>query len=145
MQALDSFVSPIPGFEGDIPILTILVSAKPPNGEVDSDSSTGVSADTSRTRAGKRKATANLTPQTKANKAMWKSSGGNQNQQTCTHSTYSNSSIGSSKRDPDSLIEQVHLSWIIFFTDFLVTCEPLIQNTSRNQLSLLHKEYSSWQ
>jgi hypothetical protein len=76
MQALDSFVSPIPGFEGDIPILTILVSAKPPNGEVDSDSSTGVSADTSRTRAGKRKATANPTPQTKANKAMWKSSGG---------------------------------------------------------------------
>jgi hypothetical protein len=50
MQALDNFISPIPGFEGDIPILTITVLAQPPGGEVDSDPSTGASAGTLRTR-----------------------------------------------------------------------------------------------
>jgi hypothetical protein len=73
MQALDSFISPIPDFEGDIPIPAILVSAQPPGGEADSDPSTGASVSTPRTRAGKRKATANPSPQ---KKATWKPLGG---------------------------------------------------------------------
>jgi hypothetical protein len=65
MQALDSFISPIPGFDGDMPIPAIPVSAQPPSDEVTSDPSTGASTSTSRTWAGKRKTTANLTPQKK--------------------------------------------------------------------------------
>jgi hypothetical protein len=76
MQALDNFISPIPGFEGDIPIPAIPVSAKPPGGEADSDPSTGASADAPQTWAGKRKATANLTPQKRTKKDVGKPLGG---------------------------------------------------------------------
>jgi hypothetical protein len=62
MQALDSFISPIPGFEGDIPIPAIPILAQPPGDESTSDSSAGVSASALKTWAGKRKATANPTP-----------------------------------------------------------------------------------
>jgi hypothetical protein len=72
MQTLDNFISPIPDFEGDIPILAIPVSAQPPSSEAESDPSTGASVNASRTQAGKRKATANLTPQKKAKKAAGK-------------------------------------------------------------------------
>jgi hypothetical protein len=75
MQALDSFISPIPGFEGDIPIPTIPVSAQPIGGKANSNPSAGASAGTSRTRPGKQKATANPTPQKKAKKAAGKSLG----------------------------------------------------------------------
>jgi hypothetical protein len=53
MHALDSFISPIPSFEGDIPILAILVSAQPPSGKADSAPSTRASPDVVRTRASK--------------------------------------------------------------------------------------------
>jgi hypothetical protein len=66
MQALDSFISPIPNFEGDIPILAIPVSAQSPSGEADSNPSTEASVGTPLAWAGKRKATASLTPQKKA-------------------------------------------------------------------------------
>jgi hypothetical protein len=69
---LDSFISPIPGFEGDILIPTILVSTRFPSGESASDPSVGASARASKTRSGKHKATATLTPQ---KKAMGKSTG----------------------------------------------------------------------
>jgi hypothetical protein len=62
MQDLDSFISPIPDFEGDIPILTIPVSARSPSGEAIDDPSTRSSADASKTQANKRKAIANPTP-----------------------------------------------------------------------------------
>jgi hypothetical protein len=76
MQALDSFISPIPSFEGDIPILAIPVSAQPPGGKADSDPSTGASVGVPRTRASKRKATANPTPQKKTKKYVGKPLGG---------------------------------------------------------------------
>jgi hypothetical protein len=75
MQALDSFISPIPGFEGDILIPTILVSTRFPSGELASDPSVGASARASKTRSGKHKATATPTLQKKAKKAMGKSTG----------------------------------------------------------------------
>jgi hypothetical protein len=76
MQALDSFISPIPDVEGDIPIPAIPVSAQPLGSEADSDHSTGASAGAPRTRAGNRKATANPTPQKKAKKVAGKPLGG---------------------------------------------------------------------
>jgi hypothetical protein len=69
MQALDSFISPIPGFDRDVPILAIPVLTQSPGNEITSDPSAGVGASASRTRAGKRKTTANLTPQKKPRSA----------------------------------------------------------------------------
>jgi hypothetical protein len=74
MQALDSFISPIPGFDGDIPIPTILVLAWPPSDESTSDPSTRASA--LKTQGGKKKTIANLTPQKQARKTMGRSAGG---------------------------------------------------------------------
>jgi hypothetical protein len=65
MQALDSFISPIPVFEGDIPILAIAVSARSSNGESTSDLSAEASTGVSSTRVGKHKAAVNLTPRRK--------------------------------------------------------------------------------
>jgi hypothetical protein len=62
MLDLDSFISPIPGFEGEIMISTIPISARPPGKEAIDGPSTGSSAGTLKTRANKRKATTNLTP-----------------------------------------------------------------------------------
>jgi hypothetical protein len=56
MKVLDSFISPIPRFDGDIPILAIPVLAQPP-----SDPSAGASASGLKTGVGKRKATTNPT------------------------------------------------------------------------------------
>jgi hypothetical protein len=69
MQALDSCISPVCNFDGDIPILVVPISARSPGDEPASDPSTGASANASKTRAGKQKATANPTPQKKAKKA----------------------------------------------------------------------------
>jgi hypothetical protein len=76
MQALDSFISPIPRFEGDILILTIPVSTRSPSGESVNDPSAGASVGASKTQTGKRKAAVNPTPQKKTKKAMGKSSSG---------------------------------------------------------------------
>jgi hypothetical protein len=72
MHALDSFISPIPGFDGDIPILAISVLARPSGDKPTSDPSTRASA--SKTRVSKQKATANPIPQKKAKKATGRSS-----------------------------------------------------------------------
>jgi hypothetical protein len=76
MQNLGSLISPNPDFEGDIPILAIPVSARSPNDEAIDDPSTGSSDGASKTRANKRKATANPPPQKKAKTATRKSSSG---------------------------------------------------------------------
>jgi hypothetical protein len=76
MQALDSFISPVPGFNGYILIPAIPVLAQPPGDESTSDPSTEAGASALKNRAGKRKATANPTPEKKAKKAMGKSTGG---------------------------------------------------------------------
>jgi hypothetical protein len=74
MQDLDNFISPIPGFEGDILISAIPISTRPPASKAIDDPSTGSSASASKTRASKQKATVNPTPQNKAKKATGKSS-----------------------------------------------------------------------
>jgi hypothetical protein len=76
MRDLDNFISPIPGFDSDILIPAIPVSARPPGGESIEDPSTGSSADAPKTQASKRKAPANLTPQKKAKKTIGKPSSG---------------------------------------------------------------------
>jgi hypothetical protein len=65
MQALNSFISPVPNFDGEIPILAIPYSARPPNNEPMSDPPTGANASASKTQVGKQKASANPTPQKK--------------------------------------------------------------------------------
>jgi hypothetical protein len=62
MQDLDSFISPIPGFEGDIPISTIPISARPPGGEAIDDPSAESNAGASNTQTSKRNAAVNATP-----------------------------------------------------------------------------------
>jgi hypothetical protein len=76
MEALDSFISPVPGFDSDILIPTVPVLARPPIDEPVSDRFAGVSASASKTWAGKRKATGNPTRQKKAKKATGRSSSG---------------------------------------------------------------------
>jgi hypothetical protein len=53
MQALNSFISPILGFDGDIPILAILVLGRSPGDELMSDPSVGARASSSKARVGK--------------------------------------------------------------------------------------------
>jgi hypothetical protein len=74
MQSLDSFISLFPGFDGDIPIPAILISARPPGDEPVSDPSAGASASASKNQAGKWKGTINPTPQKMAKKATERSS-----------------------------------------------------------------------
>jgi hypothetical protein len=76
MQALDSFISPVPDFDGDIPILAVPVLVWPPGDEPVSVPSIGASASDSKTWARKQKATTNPTPQKKAKKATGRSSSG---------------------------------------------------------------------
>jgi hypothetical protein len=76
MQALDSFTSPVPSFDDDILILTVLVSAYSPSDEPTSNPSAGVSASGSKTRVGKQKAATNPAPQKKAKKATERSACG---------------------------------------------------------------------
>jgi hypothetical protein len=71
MQALDNFISPVPGFDDDISISAVPISARPPGDEPASDPSSA-----SKTRAGKQKATANPTPHKKATEAMGRSLSG---------------------------------------------------------------------
>jgi hypothetical protein len=51
MQALDNFISLVPGFDGDILIPTIPILARSPGDETTSDTSVGAIASTSKTRA----------------------------------------------------------------------------------------------
>jgi hypothetical protein len=69
MQDLDSFTSSIPGFESDILIPAILVSAREPGVESSQGPSIGSKAGPSRTRASKRKAPIHPSCQKKAKKA----------------------------------------------------------------------------
>jgi hypothetical protein len=76
MQDLDSFISPILGFEGDILILAIPILARPPGSEAIDDPSTGSSVSALKTQTNKQKATVNPTPQKKAKKHIGKSLSG---------------------------------------------------------------------
>jgi hypothetical protein len=72
MQALDSFISPVLGFDGDIPIPDIPVSAWPAGDGSMSDPSIAASANTLKTQAGKREATVNPIPHKKTRKTTGK-------------------------------------------------------------------------
>jgi hypothetical protein len=76
MQALDSFISPVPDFNGDILILAVSVLAQRPGDETVCDPYARASASASKTQASKWKATAKPIPQKKAKKATWRSSRG---------------------------------------------------------------------
>jgi hypothetical protein len=77
MQALDNFISPIPGFNGDVPILTMPILTQPPGNESVSDTPhAGASARVPKTRPSKRKAAANPTLQKKAKKVAGRFAGG---------------------------------------------------------------------
>jgi hypothetical protein len=65
---LDSFISPIPGFDGDILIPAIPILNRPPGDEPMSDPSVEASVITLKTRADKQKVTTNLIPLKKAKK-----------------------------------------------------------------------------
>jgi hypothetical protein len=67
MQDFDSFISPIPGFEGDIPI-----SARDSSIESSKDPSSGPSASASWTRTCKQKASIDLSPSKKEKKIAGK-------------------------------------------------------------------------
>jgi hypothetical protein len=73
---LDNFISPIPSFEGDILISAIPISAQTLSGESTDDSSAGPSAESSKTRANKRKDTTAPPPLKKFKKIMGKLTGG---------------------------------------------------------------------
>jgi hypothetical protein len=112
MQALDSFISPIPGFEGDIPIPAMPISARSPSGESANDPSARASAGASKTHAGKRNAFANPIPHKKAKKAMGKSTGGIKINKPATKASLADSFIRISKEDSDPSTEQgflIHL------------------------------------
>jgi hypothetical protein len=74
MQALDNFISPTHGFDGDVLILATQVLAGPPSDESASDPTAKAGVSASKTRAGKWKATVNHTPQKKAEKTTGRSS-----------------------------------------------------------------------
>jgi hypothetical protein len=76
MQDLDSFTSPIPGFEGDILIPAISVSARNPSVESSEGPSTRSSVGASWTQASKWKAPIDPSYQKKARKAPGKPLGG---------------------------------------------------------------------
>jgi hypothetical protein len=79
MQALDKFISPVLGFNGDIPIPAIPVLARPPSNEPMSDNFVvaSVSASFLKAQVGKQKVTANPTPQNKARKTKRRTVGRN--------------------------------------------------------------------
>jgi hypothetical protein len=76
MQDLDSFVSPIPSFEDDVPIPAIPISASDPGAEPSEEAPTGSSASTLWTRASKQKVHINPNPLKQAKKIVGKPLGG---------------------------------------------------------------------
>jgi hypothetical protein len=110
MQDLDSITSPIPGFEGDISIPAIPISARDPSAESSKDPSAESIASASRTRACKRKAPIDPSPPKKAKKVAEKPLGGIKISGPKQKSSCFSSSIGNSKRDPNPSIKEVYLS-----------------------------------
>jgi hypothetical protein len=125
MQALDSFISPIPGFDGDILIPIIPVSARPPGGEAIDDPAVGANVGASKTQAGKRKATANPTPQKKAKKATGKSSSGIKINEPVPKAPASTPPSGPRKGIPVHRLRRYTCLEYFFFIDYFVNCEPL--------------------
>jgi hypothetical protein len=76
LQALDSLISSIHGFEGDSPVPVVLILAQTLSVESVGDSSTGPSVESSRTRAGKCKAIATPPPPKKPRKVVSKKASG---------------------------------------------------------------------
>jgi hypothetical protein len=120
MQALDSFISPIPGFEGDIPILAIPISTYPPSGEYLENPSAGPSVDTSKTQTGKWKATTNPTLQKKVKKAKEKPSRGIKTNEPTPKAPTSTPPSVPRKESRSTDQEGIPISSIFFITEHLV-------------------------
>jgi hypothetical protein len=110
MQALNNFISPIPGFDDDILILAILILARPLGDESISYPSVRADASALKTRASKRKATANPTPQKKARKTTGKSAGWIKINEPAPKTS-------TSAKDPDPTLKKVHSSRVYFLLD----------------------------
>jgi hypothetical protein len=76
MQDFDSFISPIPRFEGDVLIPAIPISTRDPSAESSKEPLAGSSASTPRTQACNRKAPVDSNPPKKAKKMARKPLGG---------------------------------------------------------------------
>jgi hypothetical protein len=96
----------MPGFDGDVLILAITVSAQPPGDKSASDPSTGASA--SKTRASKQNACQPYSLE-KAKKTMGRSLSGIKINEPTQGSCF-DSSIRSLTEDPNPLIKKVYLS-----------------------------------
>jgi hypothetical protein len=72
LQALDNFIAPIPGFEGEMPILAVPILARTPSAESVITTSKGPSARSLKTQAGKRKVASTLPPPKKIRKVIRK-------------------------------------------------------------------------
>jgi hypothetical protein len=110
MQTLDSFISPILGFEGDIPILAIPVLTRSPSGESAIDPLAGASARALKTLTGKWKAAAYPIPQKKTRKATWKSSSAIKINEPAPQGFSCSDSIRFSAEHPNPPIKKVYLS-----------------------------------
>jgi hypothetical protein len=72
LQALDNFIAPIPGFEGEMPILAVPILARTPSAESVITTSKGPSAGSLKTQAVKRKVASTLPPPKKIRKVIRK-------------------------------------------------------------------------
>jgi hypothetical protein len=121
MQALDNFISPIPGFEEDILILAILVSTRSPSEKSAIDPSTGASARASNTQTDKQKVAANLTPQKETKKVAEKSSSGIKiNEPIPKVSPAPTPPSGSEQKNPNPPIKEVFPLCLSFIHDQFV-------------------------
>jgi hypothetical protein len=125
MPALDIFISPIPGFEGDIPFPTILVSTWSPSGGSVSDLSAEANAGVLRTRDGKCKAAVNSTFEKKAKKATGKFAGGIRRNESAPKTAPAPSPpLGPRKKILIHGSNRYTYSWLPYFLDQSMTGEP---------------------
>jgi hypothetical protein len=126
MQTLDSFISPIPRFEGDISILAIPVSTRSPSDESINDPSAGASAGALKTQTSKWKLSANPPPQKKTKKAAGKSSSGIKiNEPVPKASPTSTPHVGFWAKNPNPLIKEIFPLCLSFILYQFVIREPL--------------------
>jgi hypothetical protein len=125
MQALGKFISLIPSFDGDIPILVILILTGPPGDESRSDPSVGANASTLKTQVGKRKATVNLTPQKKAKKNTGRSAGRNKINEPALKTSASTPPSGPRRKIPIQRSKRYARHEYVSSLTFFFICEPL--------------------
>jgi hypothetical protein len=140
MQDLDSFISPIPGFEGDISIPATPISTRDPAAESSKDPSARSSASASRTRACKQKAPINPSPLKKAKKTAGKPSGGIKITGTKQKAPASTPPSGIQKGIP--ILRSIRYTYLKYsLLLFVVNPQTSMQSASRYPFSLSRKEH----